>query len=134
MDETIITLSKYRLEKSKKDLEVAKANFESNFYSQSLNRSYYSIFHAVRALLAFDKFDSKKHTGIIAYFQLNYVKSNKFDSSFSKILINAEKVRVESDYNDFYVASKDDTLKQIENAKLFIEEVEKYLKEHYSVV
>jgi uncharacterized protein (UPF0332 family) len=133
MDETIIILSKYRLEKSKNDLEVAIANYESNFYSQSLNRSYYSIFHAVRALLAFDKFDSKKHTGIISFFQLNYVKTNRFDLSFSKILINAEKVRVESDYNDFYVASKEETLNQIENAKLFIEGIEKYIMENYLV-
>lgn len=133
MDETIITLSKYRLEKSKNDLKVAIANYESNFYSQSLNRSYYSIFHAVRALLVFDKFDSKKHTGIISFFQLNYVKTNRFDLSFSKILINAERVRVESDYNDFYVASKDETLNQIENAKLFIEGIEKYIKKNYSV-
>ncbi len=133
MDETINTLSKYRLEKSKNDLKVAVANYESNFYSQSLNRSYYSIFHAVRALLAFDKFDSKKHTGIISFFQLNYVKTNRFDLTFSKILINAEKVRVESDYNDFYVASKEETLNQIENAKLFIEGIEKYIMENYLV-
>ncbi|MCX6157966.1 MAG: HEPN domain-containing protein [Ignavibacteriota bacterium] len=133
MDETINTLSKYRLEKSKNDLKVAIANYESNFYSQSLNRSYYSIFHAVRALLAFDKFDSKKHTGIISFFQLNYVKTNRFDLTFSKILINAEKVRVESDYNDFYVASKEETLNQIENAKLFIEGIEKYIMENYLV-
>jgi uncharacterized protein (UPF0332 family) len=132
MDEKIITLSRFRLEKSKKDLEVAIANYNNNFFSQSLNRSYYSIFHAVRALLTFDKFDSKKHSGIISFFQLNYVKNHKFDSSFSKILINAEKVRVESDYNDFYVASKEDTLNQIANAKLFIEEIEKYIKNNYS--
>ena len=133
MDKTIITLSKYRLEKSKKDLEVAIANFDNNFYSQSLNRSYYSIFHAVRALLAFDKFDTKKHTGIISFFQLNYVKTNKFDPLYSKILINAEKVRVESDYNDFYIASREETLNQIENAKLFHNEVEKFLKDNYSI-
>lgn len=132
MDDTFIILSKYRLEKSKKDLEVAITNFENNFYSQSLNRSYYSIFHAVRALLAFDKFDSKKHKGIIAYFQLHYVKTNKFSPVFSKILINAEKVRVESDYNDFYVASRDEAVLQIENAKLFVDEIEKYIINNYS--
>lgn len=133
MDETIKTLSKYRLEKSKQDLNSAIINYENNYLSQSLNRSYYSIFHAVRALLAFNKFDSKKHSGIISYFQVNYVKTNLFDSSFSKILLHAEKVRVESDYNDFYIASKSETLKQIEDAKLFINEVEKYLIQNYSL-
>lgn len=54
-------LSKYRLEKSKEDLLSSKLLFENGFYKQSVNRSYYSIFHATRALLALDKFDSKKH-------------------------------------------------------------------------
>lgn len=133
MDETIITLAKYRLEKSKQDLNSAIINYENNLLSQSLNRSYYSIFHAVRALLAFHKYDSKKHTGIISYFQINYVKTKIFDSSFSKILLNAEKVRVESDYDDFYIAAKSETFKQIEDAKLFINEVEKYLKVNYNL-
>lgn len=59
MKNEIYDLSMYRLEKARNDLESAKINFEKNLYSQSLNRSYYSFFHAVRALLAFDEFDSK---------------------------------------------------------------------------
>ncbi|MCH7723775.1 MAG: hypothetical protein IIA49_06765 [Bacteroidetes bacterium] len=31
------------------------------------------MFHSVRALLAFDKFDSKRHSGIISYFINKYV-------------------------------------------------------------
>ncbi|MDQ3019979.1 MAG: hypothetical protein M3R36_05330 [Bacteroidota bacterium] len=32
------------------------------------------MFHSVRALFLFDKFDSKKHSGIISYFNKNYIK------------------------------------------------------------
>ena len=37
-------------------------------YKPSLNRSYYSIFHAMRAITALEGFDSSKHSGVIAYF------------------------------------------------------------------
>ena len=68
MDNTETSLANYRLSKSKSDLNAAEILLKNKLYSQSINRSYYAIFHAVRALLAFDKFDSKKHSGIIAYF------------------------------------------------------------------
>jgi uncharacterized protein (UPF0332 family) len=66
MDDMIVDLAKYRIEKANNDLQASKIMLESKLYAQSLNRAYYSIFHAVRAILAFDQFDSKKHSGIIA--------------------------------------------------------------------
>ena len=68
MVNTTRELSEYRLSKAKQDLLAAKLLFDNNHFAQSLNRSYYAIFHAVRSLLAYDKFDSKKHSGIISYF------------------------------------------------------------------
>lgn len=43
MEETRLDLSKYRLEKAKDDLGVSKLNLENKKFSQSINRSYYSI-------------------------------------------------------------------------------------------
>lgn len=108
MDNMKIELSKYRLEKAKEDLNVAKLNFENSYLKPSINRSYYSIFHATRALLALDGFDSKKHSGIIAYFNQNYIKTDKLDKNLSKILTKASNIRNDSDYNDFYVVSKEE--------------------------
>ena len=38
-------------------------------------------------------------------------------------------VREESDYSDFYIASKEDAEKQYETAELIITEAKKYLKQ-----
>ncbi|MBU2507347.1 MAG: HEPN domain-containing protein [Bacteroidetes bacterium] len=65
MDESILALSKYRMQKAADDLNSSEVLLNEKYYAQSINRSYYAIFHAVRAILAFDKFDSKKHSGII---------------------------------------------------------------------
>ena len=35
-------------------------------YESAANRSYYAVFHAMRAVLAFDEIDMKRHSGIIS--------------------------------------------------------------------
>ncbi len=123
----ISDLAKYRLQKAKEDLQAAKLLFEQDHFAQSINRSYYAIFHSVRALLAFDKFDSRKHSGIISFFDKEYIKSEKLHKQLSKILHSAEEIRINSDYDDFFITTKEDSEKQINNAIIFINEIEKYL-------
>ncbi len=101
MEDEVVELAKYRLDKAKMDLSSAELNFQNQFFSQSINRSYYSIFHSVRALLSFDKFDSKKHSGIISYFNKYYIKTDKIEKEYSGILMSAERIRINTDYNDF---------------------------------
>lgn len=72
MQPKIKDLSLYRIEKAKNDLEASAVLLEKGFFAQSMNRSYYAIFHMARALLALDEFESRKHTGIIAYFNKKY--------------------------------------------------------------
>ena len=40
----------------------------------------------------------------------------------------AEEIRHASDYDDFYIASKEKAAEQVETAEYVLEEVEKYLK------
>jgi uncharacterized protein (UPF0332 family) len=120
-------LSHYRLQRAKEDLEAAKKLFANNMFVQSINRSYYSIFHSTRALLAFDQFDSKKHSGVIHFFHQNYIADGKIDHLYGKILTMAFSIRTRSDYHDFFIASKVDAETQIQNAEKFISMVENYL-------
>ena len=128
MDNHIKDLSKYRMEKAIEDLDTSEILFNSKKYSQSINRSYYAMFHAVRALLAFDKFDSKKHSGIISYFNKNYVKSGIFEVEYSKMLTTTFKIRNDSDYKDFYIVTRQDSYLQLENAKKFIPKIKEYIE------
>lgn len=118
----------YRMEKAQGDLEAAQILLEKKLFSQSLNRSYYAIFHIARALLALDEFDTRKHTGIIAYFNKEYIAKGIFDKKYSKIIKGAERMRCRSDYDDFYIVSKDETQQQINDAKQFIEELEGFIR------
>ena len=55
-------LSKYRFERCSEELENSKILLDSGKFKLSLNRSYYSIFHAMRAVNVLDDFDSSKHS------------------------------------------------------------------------
>jgi len=131
MVDKIKTLSNYRMEKAKQDLETAKITFEHNKLAQSVNRSYYAIFHAVRALLAYDKFDSKRHSSIIGYFNKAYIATDKIAQKYYKMLASAFDIRTKSDYQDFYLVSKEEAENQLKNAAEFIRMIETYLKDGF---
>ena len=64
----------------------------------------------MRAVLALDKLDSKKHSGIIAAFRQKYIKTGIFPEKYSDIIRDAYNMRNSSDYEDFFVVTKDDVL------------------------
>ena len=57
--------------------------------------------------IAREGIDFSKHSGVLAYFQKNYVKTGIFQKEYSKILTEAFEVRSDSDYDDYYVISKE---------------------------
>ncbi|MCI8889789.1 MAG: HEPN domain-containing protein [Eubacterium sp.] len=129
MDERKRDLCNYRLEKAEKCLASAKALVQLEDYCSAANRSYYSIFHCIRGLLALEGVDFSKHAGVIAYFQKNYVKSEIFEKKYSKIVVEAFEIRSESDYDDYYIISKEEAEEQIRNAQFFLNGIIKYVRE-----
>ena len=127
-----IELSKRRLEIAHERLTTAKAMLELGDYKASANRLYYAIFSAMRAVLALDGFDSKKHSGIIARFRQSYIKTGILDTEMSKIIDDLEVIREDSDYDDFYIILKEDVEIQAKRAEYFVSEVESYLQNKYN--
>ena len=84
MEGSVGDLARYRMARAKEDLETARENLTVRRFRASVNRSYYAVFHAIRAVTALDGFDSGKHSGIIAYFNHHYVKTGIFDKEISR--------------------------------------------------
>ena len=78
-------LVEYRLQTAQEKLHSAKILLDAGEYKDSIGRSYYAMFSAIRAILALDKVDFSKHAGVIAYFQKEYVKTGKFDKEYSNL-------------------------------------------------
>ena len=81
----------------------------------------------MRAVLAVEGVDFKHHSGVIAHFRKEYIKTGVFDKSLSTIIQTTSMVRESSDYDDFYMISRDDAKRQIDDAQIFYNEVEKYI-------
>ena len=106
--------AKYRIERAREDLDAARLLYDAGNYRIANNRAYYAIFHAMRAVLVFDNFDSSKHSGVIAEFRRRYIKEGTFPTEISKMIGT---IRNASDYDDMFIASKHDTEEQIKNAE-----------------
>lgn len=120
-------LVKYRLMTAADKLRSAQILLKEGQYKDFIGRSYYAIFSALRAVLALEEKDFTKHSGVIAYFQKEYVKTGRFDIKYSKYIQQAFQVRNSCDYDDFYIATKEDAEEQYIRAKELLEEVHKFL-------
>ena len=124
-----ISISKLRLDIAKERLSYADEILKIGDYKTVANRSYYAVFSAMRAVLALDGFDSKKHSGIIAEFRRLYLKTEILPKELSETIDSLVEVRQGSDYDDFYIASKEESERQISVADEFIILAEKYCME-----
>lgn len=127
MEGTLEELSRYRFETSLEALNDAKIMYDNERYKNALNRAYYGIFHAIRAVNALDGYDSSKHSGVIAHFNQNYIKEGTFPKELSKIIKLASENREKADYLDFFIASKSEAEKQIQRCEEFIDYIKDYL-------
>ena len=73
-------LATARLEKAQALLEDAKLLFSVGQWASANNRAYYCLFHAMRAVLALEQRDFKKHSAVIAAFHRDYIHSGAFDA------------------------------------------------------
>lgn len=124
---TSIEFALYRLNRAKQEHETAELLYKENKLLAANNRAYYSIFYAIRAVLAMERVDFKRHKDVLAYFNKNYIKTEIFPRLIGRKIILASKVREDSDYDEEYQTSSETTALQIQTAKELIELVDKYL-------
>jgi uncharacterized protein (UPF0332 family) len=63
------------LENAAEKLDSAKLLFRNGKLSDAINRAYFSMFHAARALLRIYDKGPKTHEGLLAEFGLTFVKT-----------------------------------------------------------
>ncbi len=121
-------LSNYRIEAAKETLKTAQLLYENARYKDCVNRSYYTIFHSMRAVLALEGVDYKKHSGVISHFREKYIKRGIFSKNLSSIVGQASLIRNQSDYEDFFLVSAEDAKEQLLGAADFYAAVCAYLQ------
>lgn len=122
----------HRLNIAAEDLETAKILFDATQFRGANNRAYYSIFHSICAILSIEGKAFKRHKDTLAYFNKEYVRTEIFPRDLGRRIVKAEEIRHASDYDTFYIASKEVTSKQIETASQLLILAEQYFALHSS--
>lgn len=123
-----------RLNDAKQLLKDADGLLLAESYKSANNRAFYAIEKSMKALLALEKIDSKTHNGIERQFNLHFIHNG--DGTFTKedysIVTDASIIRSKSDYDDFYIANKDDAKQTVENAHYIYNKAQKYIVEKFN--
>ena len=69
-----------------------------------------------------DKYDKMDE-----YFNKEYVATEIFPRTLGRKIGILKQIREESDYDDFYIASRDEALEQIETAEIVLQSIKEYL-------
>ncbi len=101
MDEKQKDLSRYRITEAEDSLKVAA--------------------HCLREELYKD---------VMGYFNKEYVAKEIFPRELGRRIGILQRVREKSDYDDFYIASREKANEQFQTAELVINEVKKYLEKN----
>ena len=98
---------------------------EKGYWNAAANRLYYSVFHAVSALLIHDGIRIKSHKGAGVMLNQHYIQTNKISPELGKLYRRLELMREESDYNCFYNTSPEELKKELEPARELIDTIAK---------
>ena len=116
----------YRLQIARSDLKSARILMEAEEYRGANNRAYYAVFHAVNAVHALNGKSYRRHKDAIANFNKDYVKTMIFPREIGRKIGEIEEIRHAGDYDDFYIASREESERQINVADEFLQLAEKY--------
>lgn len=133
--EYFVSLAKVRLERSKELYHEAIELLEKDSYKSANNRAFYAMEKGIKALLAMEQIEVSTHNGGLK--QFNYVFIYKGDGTFTpedyQKVAAAEQIRNASDYDDFYVASKEETKKLLEDTKCILDKIDKVIADKSGV-
>ena len=118
----------YRIETSKSGIKAAEILLAAKEFRGANNRAYYGIYHAISAVHALDGNAYKRHKDALANFNKNYVKTEIFPRKLGKKIVESEEIRHASDYDDFYIATREEAEEQIQTAKELVSRVEEYVQ------
>jgi len=119
-----IDLCKYRIEKSKKLISDATKLFDTASYESSVNRSYYAILTAAKALLVLRGIEPETHDGVKTMLSKEFIRTGLLPKEFGETFRGIYARRIDSDYGDYIEIGIDESAESLKRAYEFVEKVE----------
>ncbi|MDR2027224.1 MAG: HEPN domain-containing protein [Prevotellaceae bacterium] len=119
----------YRVEKAKETIKEVDGIVSMGYWNNAANRLYYSVYYIVSALMVKNGFRTNTHSGVRNLFTLHFVKTGLVNKESMRLYSHLFDFRLKSDYDDFFDLEEKDILPLIEEAKVFIHEIEQLINE-----
>jgi uncharacterized protein (UPF0332 family) len=118
----------YRMEQAHETLQEAEILLNASALRGAVNRAYYAMFYTLLALLATKQLGTSKHSGALALFDREFVKTGVFARELSRSLHLAFDRRQTHDYGEMTQVSRQIAEETLMDAQTFVAAVESYLR------
>lgn len=108
--------------------EVVSVLIPNELWNTAVNRLYYSCFHAITALLAYDEIYPKSHSGTNQLFALHYIKTGIIDKEIGVHYSDLFQMRQTADYEYDTDFTKEDVMVLIEPSAILIQKIDQVLQ------
>lgn len=122
-NQNILELCLYRIQQADEAISASALLMNAGHYRGAINRAYYAMFYAAQALIVQDRAKIRKHSGVLSYFDREFVKTGKIDKTFSKWLHRLFDLRQDADYGDMYEPTREQCDEALENAREFVGQI-----------
>lgn len=129
MTHEIESLIRHRLNRAREALEEAGILLDSGHGNTFVNRLYYACFYAVSALLLTKDLSSPKHSGVRSFFHQNFIKPGIVAIELGQLYDRLFRNRQKGDYDDFVQFNIDEVNPWYDEARGFVDAIEKIINE-----
>jgi len=119
----------YWRKRARESLEDAKLLLENRRLHSAVNRIYYALFYQVSALLLGKGLSFAKHSGVLAAFNEEFVKTGRINKELGKFYNRMFEHRKSGDYGELVEFEEEDVRRWLKTAEEFLDAVEKLMEE-----
>lgn len=119
----------YWRRRARECLEDAKLLLQNKRLHSAVNRIYYALFYQVSALLLSRGLSFSKHSGVLAAFNREFVKTGKIDKELGKFYNRMFEHRKTGDYEELVEFEEEDVLKWLKTAEKFLQATDNLIGE-----
>jgi uncharacterized protein len=125
-------LIQYRLDQASETLREGEILAREGLWHGVINRAYYAMFYATLALTVLRSETISKHSGVISFFDKEFVRTGVFPKEYSRMLHFAFDRRQSNDYGEFSYVDQGEAQEALSEAKSFVKAIDSFLKESLS--
>ncbi len=114
-------------DKAQRFLQTAQLALETGDTDSCVSRSYYAMFFMAESALLSEGVSANSHKAVLSLFGQHFIQNGRLERHLGRHLHEAYDKRLLGDYGVETFVSEDEAREVLENARVFVERVAKYL-------